>query len=153
MPDELSLAAIIAGSVLLGLMIVVGMPVVLTFRQNADGVFVAHHYRHSPTTSTFVVECDERTWHQAGLDGMSEEDSRRYCEAVFAPDLAGQPLLTNRSLWLSFKVVTNQRWSVENRVLIDQPTGKRLSPCVCLVLPCTVEPWPPAEVDIGGLPW
>lgn len=90
----------------------------LTFRQNADGVFVAHHYRHSPTTSTFVVECDERTWHQAGLDGMSEEDSRRYCEAVFAPDLAGQPLLTNRSLWLSFKVVTNQRWSVENRVLI-----------------------------------
>lgn len=35
MPDEVTLAAIIAGSVLLGLMIVVGLPVVLTFRHHA----------------------------------------------------------------------------------------------------------------------
>jgi anthraniloyl-CoA monooxygenase len=90
----------------------------LTFRENADGVFVAHHYRHAPHCSTFVVECDAATWERAGLASLSEGESRRYCEAVFAPDLRGQPLLTNRSLWITFRVVTNRRWSHDNVVLI-----------------------------------
>ena len=90
----------------------------LTFRENADGVFVAHHYRHAPHCSTFVVECDAATWERAGLASLSEDESRRYCEAVFAPDLRGHPLLTNRSLWVTFKVVTNCRWSHDNVVLI-----------------------------------
>jgi 2-polyprenyl-6-methoxyphenol hydroxylase-like FAD-dependent oxidoreductase len=90
----------------------------LTFRENADGVFVAHHYRYAPHRSTFVVECDAATWERAGLACMSEDESRRYCEAVFAPDLRGHPLLTNRSLWITFKVVTNRRWSHGNVVLI-----------------------------------
>jgi anthraniloyl-CoA monooxygenase len=90
----------------------------LTFRENADGVFVAHHYRYAPHRSTFVVECDAATWEKAGLASMSEDESRRYCEAVFAPDLGGHPLLTNRSLWITFKVVTNRRWSQDNVVLI-----------------------------------
>ena len=90
----------------------------LTFRENADGVFVAHHYRYAPHRSTFVVECDAATWDSAGLASMSEDESRRYCETVFAPDLRGHPLLTNRSLWITFKVVTNRRWSQGNVVLI-----------------------------------
>ena len=90
----------------------------LTFRENADGVFVAHHYRHAPHCSTFVVECDAVTWERTGLASLSEDESRRYCEAVFAPDLRGHPLLTNRSLWITFKVVTNRRWSHDNVVLI-----------------------------------
>jgi 2-polyprenyl-6-methoxyphenol hydroxylase-like FAD-dependent oxidoreductase len=90
----------------------------LTFRSTRDGVFVAHHYRYSEGMSTFIVECDAGTWEAAGLGAMSEDDSRRYCEDVFHDDLGGQPLLTNRSSWLSFKVVTNRRWSHGNVVLI-----------------------------------
>jgi 2-polyprenyl-6-methoxyphenol hydroxylase-like FAD-dependent oxidoreductase len=90
----------------------------LTFREHRDGAFVAHHYPHSETTSTFVVECDAATFDRAGLDRMSEEESRRYCEEVFAEDLGGQGLLTNRSLWIAYRVVTNQRWSFRNVVLI-----------------------------------
>jgi anthraniloyl-CoA monooxygenase len=90
----------------------------LTFRQHGDGVFVAHHYPHSDTTSTFVVECDAPTFERAGLDRLSEDESRRYCEQVFAEDLDGQSLLTNRSLWITYRVVTNQRWSFQNVVLI-----------------------------------
>src|SRR5215467_3717132 len=56
----------------------------LTFRANDDGSFVAHHYRHGSAMSTFVVECDVKTWRRAGLERMSDEESRVYCERVFA---------------------------------------------------------------------
>ena len=35
-------------------------------------------YRYSPTMSTFIVECDAATWRRAGLDHMSDEESRAY---------------------------------------------------------------------------
>ena len=71
----------------------------LTFRESEHGAFVAHHYRHSPTMSTFIVECDAATWRRAGLDRMSDEQGRAYCERVFAPELGGQPLVSNKSVW------------------------------------------------------
>lgn len=90
----------------------------LTFRANPDGHFVAHHYRHCPTTSTFVVECDEATWHRAGLDRMSDEASRAYCERVFARDLGGHPLISNKSIWRQFPLLATRRWFVGNTVLL-----------------------------------
>ena len=90
----------------------------LTFREYRAGVFVAHHYRYSESASTFIVECDADTWIQAGLAAKSEDETRLYCEDVFRDDLGGHRLLMNKSQWLSFKVVTNQRWSHDNVVLI-----------------------------------
>jgi 2-polyprenyl-6-methoxyphenol hydroxylase-like FAD-dependent oxidoreductase len=90
----------------------------LTFRTDPAGTFVAHHYRYSPAASTFIVECDAATWERAGFARMSEDESRRYCERLFAPDLAGRPLLTNRSTWISFRVITSRHWSHDNVVLI-----------------------------------
>ena len=90
----------------------------LTFRANADDFFVAHHYRHSSSMSTFVVECDEATWRRSGLDRMSDENSRTYCEGVFAPDLAGHSLISNKSIWRQFPLVACRRWSVGHIVLI-----------------------------------
>jgi 2-polyprenyl-6-methoxyphenol hydroxylase-like FAD-dependent oxidoreductase len=90
----------------------------LTFRRSEHGLFVAHHYRHSQTTSTFVVECDAATWHRAELDQMSDEESRAYCEGVFSRDLGGQPLLSNKSIWRQFLLLASRRWFVGNTVLI-----------------------------------
>ncbi len=90
----------------------------LTFRHGVDGVYVAHHYRYSPTMSTFIVECDAATWDRAGFAGMSDAESRAHCEAVFAPDLDGRPLISNKSVWRRFPVVWNDRWSDGNRVLL-----------------------------------
>ena len=90
----------------------------LTFRSNDHGSFVAHHYRHSQTMSTFVVECDEATWRRAGLDHMPDEESRVYCQAVFAPDLNGNPLVSNKSIWRQFLLLANRRWFVGNTLLI-----------------------------------
>ncbi len=90
----------------------------LTFRADEHGTFVAHHYRHSSTMSTFIVECDAATWLRAGLDRMSDEESRAYCERVFAPDLGGHSLVSNKSVWRQFPLLTNRCWSFGNKVLI-----------------------------------
>lgn len=90
----------------------------LTFRANADGAFVAHHYRYAPDMSAFIVECDAATWERSGLAHLDDEASRRYCEAVFAPDLGGHPLVSNRSAWLRFPVLRSERWRHGNVVLI-----------------------------------
>ena len=90
----------------------------LTFREHRDGVFVAHHYRYATAASTFIVECDARTWDAAGLAGVSDDGSRLYCEDVFRDTLDGRRLLSNKSTWLAFRVVTNERWSHGNVVLI-----------------------------------
>jgi 2-polyprenyl-6-methoxyphenol hydroxylase-like FAD-dependent oxidoreductase len=90
----------------------------LTFRSNAEGSFVAHHYRHSRTMSTFVVECDEATWRRAGLDRVSDDQGRAYCESVFAPDLMEHKLISNKSIWRQFPLLITRRWSVKNAVLL-----------------------------------
>ncbi len=90
----------------------------LTFRENEHGHFVAHHYRYTPTMSTFLVECDAATWHAAGLDRMTDAESRAYCERVFAPDLGGQPLISNKSVWRNFPIVSNGHWTAGNAVLM-----------------------------------
>jgi 2-polyprenyl-6-methoxyphenol hydroxylase-like FAD-dependent oxidoreductase len=68
--------------------------------------------------STFIVECDEATWRQAGLDRMSDEESRAYCEGVFAKDLAGHSLVSNKSIWRQFPLLANRCWRAGNAVLI-----------------------------------
>lgn len=90
----------------------------LTFRETEHGVFCAHHYRYSPTMSTFLVEVTDATWQRAGFSGMDEDDTIRHCERVFAADLGGAPILSNKSYWRQFPAVTNRHWSVGNVVLM-----------------------------------
>jgi 2-polyprenyl-6-methoxyphenol hydroxylase-like FAD-dependent oxidoreductase len=90
----------------------------LTFRENEHGAFVAHHYRYSPQMSTFIVECDAATWRRAGLERMDDAESRAYCERVFAPDLGGQALVSNKSIWRNFPLLSNESWIAGNAVLI-----------------------------------
>src|SRR5437899_8815229 len=67
---------------------------------------------------TFVVECDEATGNKARLGRMHDAQSRAYCERVFAPDLGGHPLVSNKSLWRQFPLLSNRRWSSGKFVLI-----------------------------------
>lgn len=90
----------------------------LTFRGTEHGAFVAHHYRYAPQMSTFLVECEAATWQRAGLERMSDEQSRAYCERVFAPELGGHSLISNKSTWRNFPLLTNRVWSIGNTVLI-----------------------------------
>jgi len=92
--------------------------VTLSFRPDPAGIFIAHTYQYSPDLSTFLVECSPETWAAAGLDRATDEESRAYCERVFANDLAGAPLLSKRSEWFLASVVRNRRWSKDNIVLL-----------------------------------
>jgi anthraniloyl-CoA monooxygenase len=88
------------------------------FRETEHGLFQVHAYPFDEHTSTFIVECPERTWRNAGLDGLDELESLAFCERLFARDLEGHELLSNRSLWLDFPKVTNDVWHHGRLVIV-----------------------------------
>jgi anthraniloyl-CoA monooxygenase len=90
----------------------------LTFRECEAGLFAAHSYKFNRTTSTFIVECDEATWQQAGFDRMPDDEARSFLARVFADDLQGHSLMSNNSRWINFVNVRNERWSHGNIVLL-----------------------------------
>ena len=91
-------------------------PLSLIFRQNqrrADHralLPVQPDAQHIPGRS-----CLRDTFRQAGLDRMSEAESLAYCEAAFAEDLQGHPLLSNHSTWFRYTIVKNATWSLRQR--------------------------------------
>ncbi|HKU75652.1 MAG TPA: FAD-dependent monooxygenase [Pyrinomonadaceae bacterium] len=90
----------------------------LTFRENNAGVFAAHSYKFNKTTSTFIVECDPRTWDNADFKEMNADKTLEYLGEVFAQDLNGHKLLSNNSKWINFLLVKNRNWFFENVALI-----------------------------------
>ncbi len=93
------------------------------FRETPHGIFIAHTYQYEPGRSTWVIETDPDTFARAGLDTMDEEASARFLEGIFAEELAGHPLITNRSLWRQFPMIRSKRWVKDNVVLIGDAKG------------------------------
>jgi 2-polyprenyl-6-methoxyphenol hydroxylase-like FAD-dependent oxidoreductase len=89
-----------------------------SFHRTAQGNFNAHHYRYSREMSTFIVEVDEPTFFGAGFDRMDEIETKNICQQVFAEELAGEPLVSNRSLWRQFPKIWNRHWHHGSCVLI-----------------------------------
>lgn len=91
----------------------------LTFRQHETGLFIAHSYKFSDATSTFIVECSEQTWQRAGFETKSDEETCSYLAEVFKDDLNGNALLSNNFVrWLNFPLIKNNRWHHDNIVLL-----------------------------------
>ena len=89
-----------------------------SFRETEHGIFIAHAYQYEPGHSTWVLETDPETFARAGLEDMSEAESAAFLEAVFAEDLDGHTLVTNRSLWRRFPMIRNARSVMGNVVLL-----------------------------------
>ena len=90
---------------------------------NDAGVFQVHAYRFEEAQSAFIVECDERSWRNAGFDRMDAAATLAACEAMFAPWLGGHRLMHNAphqraKPWLTFVRVSNASWYHGNVVLI-----------------------------------
>ena len=89
-----------------------------SFRETPYGIFIAHAYQYEPGHSTWVMEVSADTFERAGLEAMDEQQSARFLEGVFAEDLGGHKLLTNRSLWRRFPMIRNTRCVMDNVVLL-----------------------------------
>jgi anthraniloyl-CoA monooxygenase len=88
------------------------------FKETEDGLFNVHAYPYDEHMSTFIVECPLQTWLGARPPDRSEEDALAFCEQLFARDLRGHELFSNRSLWLDFPKVSNQVWHDGRVVLV-----------------------------------
>ncbi|HEY7408021.1 MAG TPA: bifunctional salicylyl-CoA 5-hydroxylase/oxidoreductase [Gemmatimonadaceae bacterium] len=90
---------------------------------NDAGVFQVHAYRFEEAQSAFIVECDERSWRNAGFDRMDAAETLAACESMFAPWLGGHRLMHNAphqraKPWVTFVRVSNASWFHGNIVLI-----------------------------------
>lgn len=88
------------------------------FRTTPYGTFVAHTYQYEPGMSTWIFECSPETWEKAGFDTFNEEDTIQKLSALFAEELDGHPLISNKSHWRQFPTITNKHWHYNNIVLL-----------------------------------
>jgi anthraniloyl-CoA monooxygenase len=88
------------------------------FRETEHGIFIGHCYQYEPQRSTWIIETDPKTFARAGLDKLDEAESARFAERLFADELKGHRLVTNRSIWRNFPTVRCERWVADNMVLI-----------------------------------
>jgi anthraniloyl-CoA monooxygenase len=88
------------------------------FKQTPYGLFRVHAYRYQKEGSTFIVECREDTWRNAGLANATEDQTVAILEQIFAEELGGHRLVKNRSIWRNFPVVRCGKWHSGNVVLM-----------------------------------
>ena len=88
------------------------------FKQTRFGLFRVHAYRYHEHGSTFIVECRDETWREAGLHEADEDTTVAILEEIFAAELGGHRLIKNRSIWRNFPTVRCTRWHAGNVVLV-----------------------------------
>ncbi|OYU33674.1 bifunctional salicylyl-CoA 5-hydroxylase/oxidoreductase [Novosphingobium sp. PASSN1] len=94
-----------------------------TFVETKHGWVWAHAYKFDANTSTFIVECQPDTFAAWGFGEMTQEETCRTCEAIFADHLGGHPLMTNSghirgSAWINFPRVLCHQWYDGNLILL-----------------------------------
>jgi anthraniloyl-CoA monooxygenase len=88
------------------------------FRETEHGIFIGHCYQYEPQRSTWIIETDPKTFARAGLDKLDEAQSARFAENLFADELKGHRIITNRSMWRNFPTIRCERWVHDNMVLL-----------------------------------
>jgi anthraniloyl-CoA monooxygenase len=88
------------------------------FKETPEGVVILHAYQYEAGRSTWIFELDPETFARMGFGGMDEAQSAARLEALFAEELDGHKLITNRSMWRRFPMIRVERWVKDNAVLI-----------------------------------
>ncbi len=86
------------------------------FVETPHGLLRVHAYPFAADRSTFIVECTADTWRRAGLEGADEDRTIAVLTPLLARELAGYPLLKNRSIWRSFPTVRCAAWRAATAV-------------------------------------
>ncbi len=93
-------------------------PPLMIFEQAEFGLVIAHTHQYCATRSGVAIECDPPTWERGGFDQMTLEEMDAKFEEIFAAYLGGKPLLSQPLRVFYPAIVRNERWSVDNVVLI-----------------------------------
>jgi anthraniloyl-CoA monooxygenase len=88
------------------------------FKETQWGLFQVHAYPFEQGRGTWIVECREETWKNAGLDRLDEQQSAQFCRELFADHLRDEDLLINRSIWRTFPTIRCGSWRHQNVVLL-----------------------------------
>lgn len=88
------------------------------FRTTPYGTFVAHTYQYEEGMSTWIFETTDETWQKAGFTVSDEQDTIVKLKEIFKEELEGHGLISNRSHWRQFPVITNDKWNKDNIVLL-----------------------------------
>jgi anthraniloyl-CoA monooxygenase len=84
-----------------------------SFRENAAGIWNMHAYQYTPGESTIVIETTNQAFLASGLSIDDEVATAAYIEDLFAQDLKGAKVLTNRSTWRQFPTYHCDEWHHE----------------------------------------
>ena len=93
------------------------------FEPTEAGWIWAYAYQHEPLASTFIVECEPRTWSGLGFDNCSPTRALGRLEEIFSGHLDGHRLWSQfaggvDARWRNFRTVSNRRWHCGNVVLV-----------------------------------
>jgi anthraniloyl-CoA monooxygenase len=88
------------------------------FRNTPHGAFVAHTYQYEEGMSTWIFETTDETWQKTGFSVTDEEGTIAKLSELFKEELDGHGLISNRSHWRQFPVITNKKWHHNNIVLL-----------------------------------
>lgn len=88
------------------------------FKENEHGHWMIHAYRFRGEAATWIIETTPEAFANAGLREDDEAGSAAYLEDLFADELQGHKLLTNRSIWRQFPGIKCESWVHENVVIL-----------------------------------
>lgn len=88
------------------------------FKTTIHGTFIAHTYQYEKGMSTWIFECTENTWNNADFETTDEKDTIKKLSEIFAEELDGHALISNKSHWRQFPHITNEKWHHKNIVLL-----------------------------------
>jgi anthraniloyl-CoA monooxygenase len=88
------------------------------FKEIPQGIVIVHAYQYEQGRSTWIFEMDPETFEKLGVGNLTEAETAAFLEEMFADELQGHHLITNRSLWRQFPMIRTRKWVKDNIVLI-----------------------------------
>lgn len=87
------------------------------FIESDAGLWRTHCYRYMEGRSTLILECTDETFDKTGLEITDEDATKTFAADLLRPYIGDAEIITNRSHWRNFPIVTCDSWRHENVVL------------------------------------
>ncbi|MBT5186450.1 MAG: bifunctional salicylyl-CoA 5-hydroxylase/oxidoreductase [Kordiimonadaceae bacterium] len=88
------------------------------FKDTIHGPICAHTYQYEKGTSTWVFEMSDECWQKWQFEEFNEQGTANKLEEIFAEELEGHGLITNRSMWRQFPRIYCNNWYHKNIAIL-----------------------------------